>query len=55
LYKFNRRQDRAFEQIIVVARSTVKEVDKLSDTNSESTNTKSEVEDKRGKPAITEI
>ena len=40
---------------MVVARSTVKEADEPSDTNSESTNTESEVEDEGGKPAMTEM
>ena len=54
-YKFNRRQDRAFERMMGVARSTVKEADEPSDTNSDGTDTDSEVEDEGGKPAITEI
>jgi hypothetical protein len=41
--------------MIVVTRSTVKEVDELSNTNSDSTDTDSKVEGEEGKPVITEI
>jgi hypothetical protein len=54
-YKFNRRQDRAFERIMVVVRSTVKEADEPSDTNSDSADTDSEVEGEGGKAAMTEM
>jgi hypothetical protein len=54
-YKFNCRQDRAFERMMVVARSTVKEADEPSDTNSDSTDTDSEAEGEGGKPAMTEM
>jgi hypothetical protein len=54
-YKFNRRQDRAFERMMVVARSTVKEADEPSDTNSDSADTDSEAEGEGGKPAMTEM
>jgi hypothetical protein len=54
-YKFNRRQDRAFERMMVVARSTVKEADEPSDTNSDSTDTDSEAEGEGGKPPMTEM
>jgi hypothetical protein len=40
---------------MVVIRSTVKEVDELSNTNSDSTDTNSEVEGEGGKLVITEI
>jgi hypothetical protein len=55
LYKFNRRQDRAFERMIVVARSTVKEAEEVSNTESDSADKDSEVEGDRGEPAITEM
>jgi superfamily II DNA helicase RecQ len=54
-YKFNRRQDRAFERMMVVARSTVKEADEPSDTNSDSADTDSEAEGEGGKAAMTEM
>ena len=41
--------------MIRVARSTVKEADEPSNTNSDGTDTDSEVEDEGGKPAITEM
>jgi hypothetical protein len=40
---------------MVVARSTVKEADKASDTESDSTDTDSEAEGDRGETAMTEI
>lgn len=54
-YKFNRRQDRAFERMMAVARSTVNRVDESSDTESDSTDTDSRAEGEEGKPATTEI
>lgn len=41
--------------MIVVARSTVKEADEASDTESDSTDTDSEAEGDRGEPAMTEM
>jgi hypothetical protein len=55
LYKFNRRQDQAFEQMLAVTRSTVKEADEASDAESDSADTDSEAEGEGGEPAMTEI
>jgi hypothetical protein len=41
--------------MMVVIRSTVKEADEPSDTNSDSTDTDSEAEGEGGKPAMTEM
>jgi hypothetical protein len=41
--------------MMVVARSTVKEADEPSNTNSDSTDTNSEAEGKGGKPVMTEM
>ncbi|KAM0700964.1 hypothetical protein Q7P35_011323 [Cladosporium inversicolor] len=49
------RQDRAFERMMAVARSTVNRVDESSDTESDSTDTDSRAEGEEGKLATTEI
>jgi len=54
-YKFNRRQDRAFERMMAVARSAVNRADESSDTESDSTDTDSRAEGEEEKPATTEM
>lgn len=55
VYKFNRRQDRAFQRMMVAVRLTVNGAGEPSDTESDSTGSDSEVEGEQTASAMTEV